>query len=91
MATRRSSDAPRPKESAPAAPGAPRASRARKTIATAVSAAVTPEARHAMITEKAYLRAERRGFTPGREADDWLAAEVEVDALLELSHGGSSQ
>jgi hypothetical protein len=56
-----------------------------------VSAAVTPEARHAMIAEKAYLRAERRGFTPGREADDWLAAEAEVDALLKLSHGGSSQ
>ena len=91
MATRRSSDAPRPKESAPAAPSPPRPSRARKAIAAAVSAAVTPEARHAMIAEKAYLRAERRGFTPGREADDWLAAEVEVDALLELSHGGSSQ
>jgi len=90
MATRRSSDAPRPKESAPAAPSAPRA-RARKAIAAAVSAAVTPEARHAMIAEKAYLRAERRGFTPGREAEDWLAAEAEVDALLELTHGGSSQ
>jgi hypothetical protein len=28
----------------------------------------------------AYLRAERRGFAPGRELDDWLAAEREVDA-----------
>jgi hypothetical protein len=91
MATRRSSDAPRSGESAPAAASAPRASRARKTIATAASAAVTPEARQAMIAEKAFLRAERRGFTPGREADDWLAAEAEVDAWLKLSHGGSSQ
>jgi len=26
----------------------------------------------------AYLRAERRGFTPGYEIEDWLAAEAEV-------------
>lgn len=28
----------------------------------------------------AYLRAERRGFAPGHELDDWLAAEREIDA-----------
>lgn len=27
----------------------------------------------------AYYRAERRGFSPGFETDDWLAAEAEVD------------
>ena len=30
------------------------------------------------IRRLAYLYAERRGFTPGHEADDWLAAEQEV-------------
>jgi hypothetical protein len=35
-----------------------------------------------MIAESAYLRAERRGFVPGHEEQDWLAAEAEVDALL---------
>jgi hypothetical protein len=35
-----------------------------------------------MIAESAYLRAERRGFAPGHEDDDWSAAEREVDALL---------
>lgn len=40
------------------------------------------EDRLRMIAEEAYYRAERRGFTPGRELDDWLAAEIEVDALL---------
>jgi hypothetical protein len=35
-----------------------------------------------MIAESAYLRAERRGFAPGHEVDDWFAAEREVDALL---------
>ena len=44
-----------------------------------------------MIAEGAYLRAERRGFAPGHETEDWLAAETEVDALLRVSHGGSSQ
>jgi hypothetical protein len=28
----------------------------------------------------AYLRAERRGFAPGYEIEDWLAAEAEVSA-----------
>jgi len=48
---------------------------------------VTAEARRKLIAESAYLRAERRGFAPGRETEDWLAAEAEVDALLK---GGSS-
>jgi len=30
------------------------------------------------------LSAERRGFEPGYEAEDWLAAESEVDAALML-------
>jgi hypothetical protein len=28
----------------------------------------------------AYYRAERRGFAPGRELEDWLAAEEELEA-----------
>ncbi|HEY0767228.1 MAG TPA: DUF2934 domain-containing protein [Steroidobacteraceae bacterium] len=44
-----------------------------------------------MIAQSAYLRAERRGFAPGHETEDWLAAEVEVNALLKVGHGGSSQ
>lgn len=33
---------------------------------------------YARIRVAAYLRAERRGFAPGNEIDDWLAAEAEV-------------
>ena len=44
-----------------------------------------------MIAEGAYLRAERRGFAPGYEEMDWLAAEAEVDALLKARAGGTSQ
>jgi hypothetical protein len=35
-----------------------------------------------MVAEAAYYRAEQRGFAPGRELEDWLAAEIELDALL---------
>jgi hypothetical protein len=43
---------------------------------------VGPEQRAALIAEAAYFRAEKRGFSPGHETADWLAAEAEVDARL---------
>lgn len=45
------------------------------------------EDRFRMIAEAAFYRAEQRGFQPGQELDDWLAAEIEVDALLQLDDG----
>lgn len=33
-----------------------------------------------LISEAAYYRAERRGFAPGDELADWLAAEQEIRA-----------
>ena len=36
----------------------------------------------ALTAERAYFIAERRGFAPGHELEDWLAAEREVAALL---------
>lgn len=47
-------------------------------------AAVTDEERHHMIAAIAYFQAERRGFVPGGELDDWLQAEREVDELLRV-------
>ena len=41
------------------------------------------ENREARIAERAYWRAERRGFEPGRELEDWLHAEREVDGNLQ--------
>jgi DnaK suppressor protein len=35
--------------------------------------------RERQVAEAAYYRAERRGFEPGCELDDWLAAEAEID------------
>jgi Protein of unknown function (DUF2934) len=44
--------------------------------------APTSEQIQAWIAEAAYYRAERRGFEPGRETEDWLAAEAEVLARM---------
>lgn len=41
------------------------------------------EDRRRLIAEAAYFRAEQRGFVPGNEVEDWLAAEMEIDALLD--------
>jgi hypothetical protein len=43
---------------------------------------VGPGQRAALIAKAAYYRAEKRGFAPGHETEDWLAAESEVDARL---------
>jgi hypothetical protein len=91
MANRRLPDAPKPADSAPATESAAarRPSRGARKSPTDAPARVqvTPEARRALIAETAYLRAERRGFAPGHETEDWLAAEAEVDALLKVDRG----
>jgi hypothetical protein len=43
---------------------------------------VDPEFRHEMVATAAYYIAEQRGFEPGHEVDDWLAAEAAVDLTL---------
>jgi hypothetical protein len=48
-----------------------------KPAPTALSAAQWEH----MVRTAAYFRAERRGFAPGNEWDDWLAAEAEVGSL----------
>jgi hypothetical protein len=44
--------------------------------------------RRRMIAKAAYFRAAQRGFAPGGELEDWLAAQREVDALLEAGRLG---
>jgi hypothetical protein len=41
------------------------------------------EAKRRLIAEIAYFTAERRGFSPGYEIDDWLEAEQEVESSIE--------
>lgn len=40
--------------------------------------------RQSRIAQAAYFRAERRGFAPGHELADWLAAEADIDAELSV-------
>jgi len=40
--------------------------------------------RHEAIAQAAYFRARHRGFEPGHELEDWLAAEGEVDSELAI-------
>lgn len=46
-------------------------------------AAWEPTRLQAMIAEAAYFRAEKRGFAPGHELEDWLAAEAEITGAVE--------
>ena len=48
---------------------------------------ISEDQRRGMIAEKAYLKAEQRGFAGGDPLEDWLAAESEVDALLSHNPG----
>ena len=43
---------------------------------------ISPEERWRMVATAAYHRAERRGFAPGHEVEDWLAAEKEIEGVL---------
>ena len=95
MATRRNDPTPAPKTEPTAAPKAPaRRARQGKPKGNSAAAAVTvaEDVRRAMIAEAAYFHAERRGFAPGDEVQDWLKAEAEVDALLTgAAHGHRPQ
>jgi hypothetical protein len=102
MATRRTTDSPRNiptlQPETPAEKAVPRKRASGKAAVPPKAAAadlnqveISPDARRAMIAEAAYLRAEARGFSPGYELDDWIAAENEVDTLLEAEHSRRPQ
>nr|WP_298726702.1 DUF2934 domain-containing protein [uncultured Steroidobacter sp.] len=40
--------------------------------------------RHDMVATAAYFRAQKRGFEPGHELEDWIAAEAEVAHARQL-------
>jgi hypothetical protein len=40
-----------------------------------------------MVCQAAYYRAEKRGFTPGLEAEDWVQAEAEVMERMRTIRG----
>jgi hypothetical protein len=53
--------------------------------------AETPSAKelYEMIKQAAYFRAEKRGFAPGLEVDDWREAEAEVLSKFRRTNGAA--
>ena len=66
-----------PKESESPNDGKPVSSVRRKSSTKPVESSA--DERRRRIAMAAYYRAERRGFAPGHEVEDWLAAEAEID------------
>lgn len=59
-----------------------RSPEAKPDSGTQGSSPVTPQQRQIMICDAAYYIAEHRGFEPGHDMDNWLAAERQIDAGL---------
>lgn len=55
-------------------------------LKAAQAGAGAPADRHRLIALAAYFRAEARGFVPGHELEDWLAAEREIVARKPAKH-----
>jgi len=83
MVTRRREDVARTGKRLPATAGA-----AMGATAGNSQTDFSDDERRRMIAEAAYVRAARRGFAPGGELEDWLAAEREVNALFEVGRLG---
>ncbi len=61
--------------------------KAAKSTAKAVDKPpLSAEQRNHYVEVAAFYIAERRGFMPGNPADDWRAAELEVDRLIASGH-----
>ena len=56
--------------------------------AAGAAAPLSAKELYEMIREAAYYRAEKRGFSPGLEAEDWRAAEAEVLARVHPQQDG---
>ena len=52
----------------------------KRRTTTAGNPAIDPDMRRRLIAAEAYFLAERRGFAPGNELADWVAAEAAVDS-----------
>ena len=61
-------------------PSKPKA--APKTSAEKPSPPMSDEELQRLVAEAAYFRAQRRGFAPGYELQDWVEAEAEVKRLI---------
>ena len=61
------------------------ATRRRGAEPQTASTQTAPEQRQQFIAQAAYFIAERRGFAPGNELEDWLQAEAEIEACMKAA------
>ena len=61
------------------------AARKRSAEPQTAGAKIVPEQRLELIAQAAYFIAERRGFAPGNELEDWLQAEAQIEACLKAA------
>jgi hypothetical protein len=74
-----------PAEAAKATPApvaAPAAKAPAPVAAPAAKGSIDARERYQLVAREAYYLAEKRGFAPGREMEDWIAAEKTVAARL---------
>ena len=60
----------------------PKVTKPKPVVRTDVETSLTESDRLRMIELAAFFRAERRGFVPGFEVEDWFAAEAEIAAQI---------
>lgn len=83
MATSKSSPKKKPKITAKATKKpAARKKKANSQKSRKTTLAINPSQRLKMIEESAYFIAQKHHFAEGREIDNWLEAESEIDKLL---------
>ena len=76
---------PQQSQSTQTAASAKVATRRRSAEPQPAGAKTAPEPRQQLIAQAAYFIAERRGFAPGNELEDWLRAEAEIEACLKAA------
>lgn len=80
MATRKPAKPAAPKAATPKP--AAKAPEPRKSADEKPSPPISAQELQRLVAEAAYYRAQRRGFAPGYELQDWIEAEAEVNKLM---------
>jgi hypothetical protein len=59
-----------------------RSKRGNSDVRPGAGPAFSAQERERLVAQAAYFRAEKRGFAPGAELQDWIEAEAEVMRLI---------
>jgi hypothetical protein len=71
-----------PKMSGRGAQVAAKAEQGDSDVRPGAGSTIGAQEREMLVARAAYFRAEKRGFAPGRELQDWVEAETEVLRLI---------